>query len=121
MPGCPPREADIIAFWKDWPAITTYRNVHLIYNPTAGRLQRGGSAIVPSASRILQTEGAAVAECPTSAPGDATRLAREAVSSGADLVVVAGGDGTLNEVLNGLVHSTVPLAVVPCGTANVLA
>ena len=58
---------------------------------------------------------------PTSAPGDATRLARRAVSSGADLVLAAGGDGTINETLNGVVGSDVPLGVVPLGTANVLA
>ncbi len=38
----------------------------------------------------------------TAGPGDATRLAREAVVSGADIVVCTGGDGTLNEVINGL-------------------
>jgi diacylglycerol kinase (ATP) len=58
---------------------------------------------------------------PTSAPGDATRMAREAVASGADLIMVLGGDGTINEAVNGMVHSTVPLGILPAGTANVLA
>jgi diacylglycerol kinase family enzyme len=47
-------------------------------------------------------------------------VAREAVASGAELVVVAGGDGTLNEAVNGMVPSRVPVAVLPLGTANVL-
>jgi diacylglycerol kinase (ATP) len=43
------------------------------------------------------------------------------VQSGADLILAAGGDGTINEVLNGMVHSGVPLGILPGGTANVLA
>ena len=58
---------------------------------------------------------------PTSGPGDATKLAREAVERGADLILALGGDGTINEVVNGMAGSTVPLAIVPAGTANVLA
>jgi len=60
--------------------------------------------------------------------GDAERLAREAAESGAELVVAAGGDGTVNEVVNGLVlggvhgATTAPrLAILPMGTANDLA
>lgn len=40
---------------------------------------------------------------------------------GADLILVAGGDGTINEVVNGMVNSDVPLGILPAGTANVLA
>lgn len=40
---------------------------------------------------------------------------------GADLILVAGGDGTINEAVNGMVHSDVPLGILPAGTANVLA
>jgi diacylglycerol kinase (ATP) len=57
----------------------------------------------------------------TDAAGHATELARQAVEQGADLVLVLGGDGTVNEAANGLVHSGVPLGVLPAGTANVLA
>jgi YegS/Rv2252/BmrU family lipid kinase len=52
---------------------------------------------------------------------EATDLARTAVESGADLILVLGGDGTINEVVNGMAHSQVPLAVLPGGTANVTA
>jgi diacylglycerol kinase family enzyme len=48
-------------------------------------------------------------------------LAREHVAQGADLIVVAGGDGTINEAAEGMVGSDVPLAILPGGTANVLA
>jgi diacylglycerol kinase (ATP) len=57
----------------------------------------------------------------TDAAGHATELAREAVEQGADLVLVLGGDGTVNEAANGLAYSGVPLGVLPAGTANVLA
>lgn len=56
----------------------------------------------------------------TAGPGHATRLAAEGVASGADLILVAGGDGTINEALNGMAGSAVPLAPLPAGTANVL-
>jgi diacylglycerol kinase (ATP) len=63
---------------------------------------------------------------PTAKPGDAARLADQAVKEGCDVVVAAGGDGTLNEVVNGLVRNawTAPLprlGVLPMGTANVFA
>jgi len=57
---------------------------------------------------------------PTQTAGHATEVARKAVAEGADLVLVMGGDGTINEALNGMVGSTVPLAVLPGGTANVI-
>jgi diacylglycerol kinase (ATP) len=58
---------------------------------------------------------------PTEAAGHATELARDAVAAGADLILVLGGDGTINEVANGMIPSYVPLGVLPGGTANVLA
>jgi diacylglycerol kinase family enzyme len=58
---------------------------------------------------------------PTTQPGHAADLAREAIAGGADLVIVLGGDGTVNEAIQGLANSSVPLAVLPGGTANVLA
>ena len=51
----------------------------------------------------------------------AADVARDAIERGADLILVAGGDGTINEVVNGMVHSNVPLGILPAGTANVLA
>ena len=51
----------------------------------------------------------------------ATELARQALQEDADLVLAAGGDGTINEVVNGMAGSRVPLGILPGGTANVLA
>lgn len=58
---------------------------------------------------------------PTSAPGDATVIARAAATSGAGIVIAAGGDGTIAEVANGIAGTAAALAVWPMGTANVLA
>ncbi len=57
----------------------------------------------------------------TSAPGDARALAAWAVEKGFRTVVAAGGDGTINEVVNGLAGSEVALGVLPVGTMNVFA
>jgi diacylglycerol kinase (ATP) len=57
----------------------------------------------------------------TTAPGEARELSRRAIANGADLIIGIGGDGTINEVANGMVGSTVPLGILPGGTANCLA
>lgn len=56
----------------------------------------------------------------TAARNHATELARDAADRGVDLVIAFGGDGTMNEVVNGLVGSGTALAVLPGGMANVL-
>jgi YegS/Rv2252/BmrU family lipid kinase len=57
----------------------------------------------------------------TTGPGHAGEIARQEVDRGAELILVAGGDGTINEVVNGMAFSEVPLGILPAGTANVLA
>ena len=57
----------------------------------------------------------------TAYEGHGTEIARDAVAAGADVIIVHGGDGTINEVVNGIAGSDVALAVIPGGTANVWA
>jgi len=57
----------------------------------------------------------------TTSAGHASELAREAVDDGADLVLALGGDGTINEVINGVAGTAAHLGILPAGTANVLA
>ena len=57
----------------------------------------------------------------TGYPGHGTELAREAAEKGFDAVVVAGGDGSVNEVAKGLVNSDVALGIIPTGSGNGLA
>jgi diacylglycerol kinase (ATP) len=68
----------------------------------------------------LARAGLAPRLLPTSTAGHAGALAGQAVAEGADLVLVLGGDGTVNEAVQGLAHTGVPLGVLPGGTANVL-
>jgi diacylglycerol kinase family enzyme len=77
--------------------------------------------LIQRAAGILRDKGYAVTLAPTAGPRQAGALAREQIARGAELVVAAGGDGTINEVAEGMAHSAVPLAVLPGGTANVLA
>jgi YegS/Rv2252/BmrU family lipid kinase len=69
----------------------------------------------------LSALGFEIDERHTGAPGDAAEFARHAVAESYELVCAVGGDGTVNETVNGLAGSDVPLAIVPTGTVNVLA
>lgn len=91
----------------------------LIVNPAAG----GGRSVkqLDKARRVFRNAGIETELKHTAAAGEATLLARRAVEESRQLVIVCGGDGTVNEVVNGLACSQVPLAVLPAGTANVLA
>ncbi len=78
---------------------------------------------IRDAVRLLRTEQCKIDVRVTWEEGDARRLAREARQLGIDTVVAAGGDGTLNEVVNGLMAADDPLqmpslGVIPLGTAN---
>lgn len=96
------------------------RRILVIHNPEAGHGRRKRlSDVLDRLDRL----GCAVVLRETRRRGDAERLAREATAGEFDAVAVAGGDGTVNEVVNGLVTggAGIPLAVIPLGTANVLA
>lgn len=89
----------------------------VILNPEAG----GGAQADELVDHARATEDWALQR--TRGPGDATGLARKAAQDGARLVVAAGGDGTIHEVVGGLaeVNDPPPLAIVPLGTGNDLA
>ncbi len=102
-------------------SIATYQRPFLIYNPFAGQLIRTHERLIPRVREILRRDGVDVCPIATDGPGSASELARQCVHDGADLILVAGGDGTINEVINGMALSSATLGVLPCGTANVLA
>src|SRR5436309_3125137 len=101
------------------------RNALLIHNPNAGNGGAGRRQMLDLARRILANGGIEAELVETRGPGDATEMAQRAVIEGRQLVIACGGDGTLNEVVNGLTgeenERRVPLALLPGGTANVLA
>ena len=92
----------------------------LIANPAAGTAEDGSRA--EDVAQALSTQGHAATVHLTEGPRHAETLARDAADQGADVVVAAGGDGTLNEVLNGVAASRrreqCALGVVPVGTGN---
>ncbi len=90
-----------------------------IINPMAGF--GGFQKLVVKAIRRLDQAGYTVNSVETVAAGHATDLARQAAEDGCDVAVAVGGDGTINEVCNGLVGSKTALGVLPAGTANVYA
>jgi diacylglycerol kinase (ATP) len=97
------------------------RDAVIIYNPTSGRQRARRMHELERAAEILKGSGVEAELAPTMHPGAATELARDAVKTGRQMVIACGGDGTINEVINGLAGSDVPLAVLPAGTANILA
>ncbi len=89
-----------------------------VFNPTAGRRR---AARLWRVLDVMSANGMRLELAETRYAGHATVLAREAQAAGADLVVAAGGDGTIAEVANGLNGSGCRLGVIPLGTANVMA
>lgn len=97
---------------------TQFQNVQVIINPASG----SDEPILNPINDIFAQHDIKWDARVTHAPGDATRLTTEALDAGADLIVSYGGDGTVMEVVNGLVgHNagrSVPLALLPGGTGN---
>ncbi|MFA5161797.1 MAG: diacylglycerol kinase family protein [Elusimicrobiales bacterium] len=95
------------------------RSFYFIINPNAGR-KTDARNLAEAVTTLFAGRGRA--ECAfTSGPGHALELARGAVASGFDAVVVAAGDGTINEALPALCGSRAALGLVPRGSGNGLA
>lgn len=95
------------------------KKIQFIINPISGTVSKAG---IPEAidkyldhdrfdSRVVMTQYA----------GHAAAIARDAADDGVDVVVAVGGDGTVNEVARGIVHSETALGIIPCGSGNGLA
>jgi YegS/Rv2252/BmrU family lipid kinase len=97
------------------------RRVALIYNPASGQHSSRRASKIQDIKAVLLQAGIEADSLETHAPGSAKTLAVAAVRQGHDAVLACGGDGTVHEVLQGLVGTDVALGVVPLGTANALA
>jgi diacylglycerol kinase (ATP) len=116
-----------------------YKKAKIIYNPKAGQgkqlspifknllgikhrkyeVLKTQSDYIDKIQEYLRSYGINAEISPTKEAGHATQLAKECVSDGYDLIVAAGGDGTINEIINGIAGTNVTLGVIPLGTANV--
>jgi diacylglycerol kinase (ATP) len=99
----------------------TTRKAIVIFNPKTGRYASRRLPGIENIGSQLSSEGLEVELVETTGPGDATRIAADAARQGVSDVIVAGGDGTINEALQGLVGTPARLGILPRGTANVLA
>jgi diacylglycerol kinase (ATP) len=97
------------------------RKALLLYNPNSGRRRDRRVADVNEALSVLSASGVKTSAAPTRAAGDAADQANQAIADGCDTIFACGGDGTIHDVLQGLVGTNVALGVIPLGTANSLA
>ena len=91
--------------------------LHLIYNPISGKKKAAKNLVV--VEKLLKERGVEYEVHGTCEAHDGERIARELTQRGETNIVVLGGDGTLHEVLNGLVDPTIcTLGLIPSGTGN---
>ncbi|MEK7196585.1 MAG: diacylglycerol kinase family protein [Nitrospirota bacterium] len=102
------------------------KKIILIGNPVAGR---GAAGRIARAVDIIKSRGFKVRLMLTGKKGDAELFSKEIFKDQSEipdtqpvpLIIAAGGDGTYNEVINGIAYSDIPMAILPLGTTNVLA
>lgn len=94
------------------------KKARLIYNPMAGKGKL--KAKIPQLLERLNEKGYEATAYATTGPGDATKEASRVVDEGVDLIIAAGGDGTISEVINGIAPKPKrPMfAIIPAGTTN---
>ncbi|WP_026695225.1 diacylglycerol kinase [Peribacillus kribbensis] len=94
------------------------KRARIIYNPTSGR--ELFKKHLPEVLVKLERAGYETSCHATTGEGDATEAARLAIERGYDVVIAAGGDGTINEVINGLADAPVrpKVGIIPVGTTN---
>lgn len=93
------------------------QQIFVVINPAAGQDQ----PILSSLNKVFREKGVDYDVAVTKEKGDGKRLTQEAVKSGAEIILAYGGDGTIMECASGLIGSLTPLAILPGGTANVMA
>lgn len=94
------------------------KRARIIYNPTSGR--EAFKKALPNVMQRLEQSGYETSAHATTCSGDATDAAKKAVERHFDIVIAAGGDGTINEVINGLagLEKRPKVGIIPMGTTN---
>lgn len=93
-----------------------YKKVHVIINPAAGK----DEPILNTINKVFHQYGIDWQVSITKKFGDATRLAKQAIAAGVDLVAGYGGDGTQMEIANAVMGTKTPMAILPGGTGNAM-
>jgi len=96
------------------------KSAAIIYNPVARTISRN-LHLLQRSIETLAAQDISAKLVATTGPNSAGVQARQQIEAGCDLIIAAGGDGTINEVANGMLNTGVPLGILPGGTANVLA
>jgi YegS/Rv2252/BmrU family lipid kinase len=94
--------------------------LRIVFNPRSGR-QRRNASVLPMLRDFISSRSLDADLVCTEGPGHATEIAREAVVAGCLRIVAVGGDGTVNEVAQALIHTPAALGLVPFGSGNGLA
>ncbi len=89
-------------------------NIRFILNPISGNKKSS----IEQIRRQILTHFPVAELCVTTGPGHATALAQEAARNGFEKVVAMGGDGTINETAQGLLHTQTALGIIPRGSGN---
>lgn len=97
------------------------RSALILYNPSSGRRKHRRAADVKAVEDILQAAGVHVQTSPTRSAEYAAEQARKAAAAGCEAIIACGGDGTIHDILQGLVGTRTALGIIPLGTANALA
>jgi diacylglycerol kinase (ATP) len=95
--------------------------VGLIYNPVSGQRPEQRDALIADVVAVFRGAGVDVNVIATESSESAGAQAQEAIREGCDTILACGGDGTVHEVLQGMVGGSAALGVIPMGTANALA
>jgi YegS/Rv2252/BmrU family lipid kinase len=93
------------------------KNIHVVINPASGQ----PDTILNKLNAVFHQAGIHWDVSITQESGDATRLAQEAIEAGVEVVCAYGGDGTVMEVAHAVQGGEVPMAILPGGTANLMA
>jgi diacylglycerol kinase (ATP) len=97
------------------------RKAALLFNPLSGRRTGRRLADVNEALAVLKAAGINASATATRAAADAATQVKQAISEGCDTILACGGDGTIHDVLQGVVGTEAALGIIPLGTANSLA